>query len=173
MDLQSNGGLNALMFAVTMGHNDVVDALLTHKCNMDLQNNEGWTSLMMAVIKGHKDIVAALLAHNCKLDLQSNNGNTALILAKRLKHVEVAALIENQLRRDRNWDHRKALMLVLTGSNYLLPSSSTSLVSSLVAADTERVAQTPEDVEREAADLTNSEKVLCDMFLVQHIMRYI
>jgi ankyrin repeat protein len=161
------------MWAAYKGHKDIVDIILAHNCNVDLQTNEGWTALICAAVNGHTDIVDTLLAHKCKLDLQSNNGNTALILAKRLKRVEVAALIENQLRRNRNWDHRKALMLVLTGSNYLLPSSSTSLVSSLVAADTERVAQTPVDVEREAADLTNSEKVLCDMFLVQHIMRYI
>jgi hypothetical protein len=127
---------------------------------------------MWAAKEGHKDIVDALVAHNCRLDLQDINGETALMIAKRRNHVEVAALIENQLRQNRNWEHRKALMLVLAGSNYLLPSSSLMLPSA--ATGTGRVAQTPVVIQRvDSALTTSSEKVLCDLFLVQHIMRYI
>ena len=118
-------------------------------------------------------IVNALLAH--KLDLQDNNGETALILAASNDHFEIVALIVDQLRRNRNWDHRKALMLVLTGSNYL-QSSSSSLIpsSSSVTVDAGLVVQAPVVIQRvDAALTTSSEKVLCDMFLVQHIMRYI
>ena len=123
---------------------------------------------MMAADKGHRDIVDALIRQKCKLDLRDNNGRAALALAQRHNHVEVVALIENQLRRNRNWDHRKALMLVLAGSKYLLIPSSAA-----AAADTGRVVQTPVVIQGVSAALTSSEKVLCDVFLVQHIMRYI
>jgi hypothetical protein len=67
-------------------------------------------------------------------------------------------------------------MLLLVGSNYL-PSSS-PLVYPSSSASSEggavRVVQTPVVIQRvDAALTTSSEKVLCDMFLVQHIMRYI
>ena len=89
-------------------------------------------------------------------------------IAKDNDRVEIVALIENQLRRNRNWDRRRALMLVLTGSNNLLPSSSS------VAVDAGRAVQTPVVIQRvDTALMTSSEKVLCNMFLVQHIMRYI
>ena len=128
----------------------------------------------MAAEEGHKHVVDALIRRKCSLNLENDQGKTALMLAKCNNHFEVAALIENQLRRNRNWDHRKALMLVLTGSNYLLPSSSSSLSAVAAAVDTGRVVQTPVVIQREDAALTtSSEKVLCDMFLVQHIMRYI
>jgi hypothetical protein len=67
-------------------------------------------------------------------------------------------------------------MLVLAGNDYLLPSSSSPISSSAAAAgvDTGRVVHTPVVVvERKDVDVTSSKKVLCDMFLVQHIMRYL
>jgi ankyrin repeat protein len=168
-DVQNNHGITALMIAADKGHRNIVDALLAHNCSLDVQtNNNGWTALILAADKGHRDIVDMLIRQKCKLDLRDNNGNTALALAQRHNHVEVVALIENQLRRNRNWDHRKALMLVLLGSNYLLPSSLSA------AVDSGRVVQTQVVIQRvDAALTTSSEKVLCDLFLVQHIMRYI
>jgi ankyrin repeat protein len=162
------------MFAVAKDHKDIVDVLLAHNCNGDLQDNNGWNALMMAAEESHKDVVDALIRNKCSLDLQNNEGFTALSIAKDNDRVEIVALIEIQLRRNRNWDHRKALMLVLTGSNYLLQTS--SLISSSSAAivvDRGRVVLSPLVVGCEDADLTGSKKVLCDMFLVQHIMRYI
>jgi ankyrin repeat protein len=178
LDLRNKKGETALMLAAEKGHRHVVEALLAYKCNLlDLQNNEGVTALMNAARNGNKYIVEVLLAHNCKLNLRNNDGRTALMIAKRRKHFEVVALIENQLRRNRIWDRRKDLMLVLARNNYLPRSS--PLISSLSAAvnsevDTGRVVHTPVVIQREdAALMTSSEKVLCNMFLVQHIMRYI
>jgi hypothetical protein len=102
-----------------------------------------------------------------------------LMIAKRKNHVEIVELIENQLRRDRNWEHRKALMLVLTGSKNLLPSSSSLLSSSIAGVAALEVGpglvvQSPVVMQCVDAALTpSSEKVLCDVFLVQLIMRYI
>ena len=158
--------------AAEQGHKDIVDMLLAHNCSLDLQDIDGSSALIIAAAQGHKDIVDALVAHNCNLDLQDINGETALMIAKRGKHVEIVALIENQLRRNRIWDRRKGLMLVLAGSNYLLPSS--SLMLSSAAIGTGRVVQNPVVIQRaDSALVTSSEKVLCDLFLVQHIMRYI
>jgi hypothetical protein len=133
---------------------------------------------MIAADNGHKDVVNVLISHNCSLEVQDNEGLTALMTARRRNHVEIVELIENEnlLRRNRNWDRRKALMLLLVGSNYL-PSSS-PLVYPSSSASSEggavRVVQTPVVIQRvDAALTTSSEKVLCDMFLVQHIMRYI
>jgi len=172
LDVQSNEGGTALMCAASHGYKDIVVKLLGMKCNLDLQSTKGKdTALMMAADEGHEDVVDALIRHKCKLDLKDSNGFTALVCAKVRNHVGVVTLIENQLRRDRNWDQRKALMLVLLGSNYL-PSSSSLIVPLSSPVDAGLVAQTP--VVPEVADLTTSvEKVLHDMFLVQHIMRYI
>jgi ankyrin repeat protein len=179
LDLQDNDGYNALIIAANIGHKDVVDALISYRWyDLDVQDNNGETALMFAAENGHKDIVDVLISHKCDLNLKNKNGKTALMIAKSNNHVEVVALIENQLRRNRNWDHRKALMLVLAGSKYL-PSSS-SLLSSASSSSavnagrgTGRVVQTPVVIPRVDVALTSSEKVLCDLFLVQHIMRYI
>jgi ankyrin repeat protein len=120
---------------------------------------------MKAAVNRHKDIVDMLLAHNCDLDLRNEKGENALILAASNDHFEIVALIVDQLRRNRNWDHRKALMLVLAGSNYL-PRSSPS--SSTAVVDTGRVVQ-----REDAALTTSSEKVSRNILLVRHIMRYI
>jgi ankyrin repeat protein len=156
------------MIAAGNGHKDIVDSLVAHNCNLDVQSNEGNTALMFAAMEDHKDVVEALIRHKCSLDLQNDDCETALSIAKDNDHVEIVVLIENQLRRNRNWDHRKALMLVLAGSDYLLPSSLSA------AVDSGRVVQTPVVIQRvDAALTTSSEKVLCDIFLVQRIMRYI
>ena len=92
------------------------------------------------------------------------------MIAKNKNHDEIVALIENQHNRNRNWTHSKALliMLVLTMSNYLPSSSLSALIN------TERVVQTPIGIQRVDIDqTTNTKKVLRDMFLLQHIMRYI
>jgi len=181
LDVQGKvGGETAVMLAALKGKKDIVDSILAYNCNVDLQSKlGGFTALMVAAQKDYKDVVDSILAHKCKLDLQNNNGETALMIAKSNNHFEVAALIENQLRRNRNWDHRKALMLVLTGSNYLPSSpslllSSSSSSSSAAVVDSGRVVHNPVVIQRvDTALTTSSEKVLCDLFLVQHIMRYI
>ena len=163
------------MIAAGKGHKDMVDALLSHNCNLDVKDNEGETALMFAANNGHRHVVDALLAHKCNLDLQNNNGETALMIAQSNNHDEVVALIEIQLRRNRNWDRRKALMLVLVGSNYL-PSSSPLIYPSSASSEggAVRVVQTPVVMQHVHAGLTtSSEKVLCDLFLVQNIMCYI
>ena len=160
MDLQDDDGNTALMLAINAGHNDIIDALIRHKCNLDMHNFAGWTALMCAANKGDKDVVEKLIRHKCNMKLHNYNGKTALMISKDKNHVEIVAFIENQLRRNLSWDRRKALMLVLATGRVRVRR---------------RVVQTPVIKQRvdDAALTTSSEKVLCDTFLLQHIMSYI
>ncbi len=168
------------MYAAENGHKDIVDALIGKKCNLDLRDKNGFTAVMKAADKGHMGIVEVLLAHKCNLDLRNNKGRTALGIAKRRDDDEIVELIENQLYRNRNWDRRRDLMLVLARRNYLLPSSSSLTYPTAAKGKGKgrvgrRVVKTPVIKQRvDAALMTSSgEKVLCNMFLVHHIMRYI
>ena len=162
------------MFAAyNYGGKRIVETLVAHNCKLDLQNEVGRTAVMMAARGNHKEIVEVLVAHKCDLDSEDCEGFTALAYAQLCKYVETFELIENQLRRNRNWEHRKALMLVLAGSTNLLPSSSSIISPAAAVVGPGRAVQTPGAIQRADAALTSSEKVLCDLFLVQHIMRYI
>ena len=148
LDVQDVDGGTALMAAAQNGCKDIVEALVAGKCNLDLQNCKGYTALMLAVHRGHKDIVEVLVRHNCNLSLRTNDGWTALKVSKLCDRTEIAIVIKKKLRRNRNWAHRKALMMVLVENKYLLASP------------------VPPDV-------LSYEKVLGNIFLVQKIMSYV
>ncbi len=115
---------------------------------------------MLAVENGQKDVVDILVARNCNLDLQNNDGMTALMLTVRCHHTchaEMTTLIENKLRHNRNWAHRKAMMMVLAENRYMLPSPVPSAAVSLVPS----------------SDVLTHEKVLGNIFLVQQIISYV
>jgi len=158
------------MIAVMKGHNDVVDVLISHKCNLNLQNKYGFNALMCALGSNQKDIAELMIRNHCDLELKVNGRMNALLLAVGSNMHDISALIIVQRYLNQNWDRRKALMLVLVGSNYLVPSS----LPTTAAEGGGQVVLSPVRLQRnDAALMTSCEKVLCDMSLVKRIMRYI
>ncbi len=50
IDLQDNNGYTALMYACTLGYENIVKLLIEYHPNLDIQNNEGNTALLLSVI---------------------------------------------------------------------------------------------------------------------------
>jgi ankyrin repeat protein len=62
VNLQTNGGLTALMVASRDGNTDIVVELLKHdKVNVNQQCQDGATALLWAIQHGHVDIVVAVV----------------------------------------------------------------------------------------------------------------
>lgn len=84
-DSQGNSGALALMKACQMGHEDIVDLLLSLGCDMNFQNgdedNPGFTPLMYACEKGHISIASKLIKAGCNVNAQNQYGTTALMKA--------------------------------------------------------------------------------------------
>lgn len=58
------GGHTALMYAVLLGHADVVQLLLEYGCDTDLKNNEGKTAIDLARLFHEDEIVELLENHD-------------------------------------------------------------------------------------------------------------
>ncbi len=84
MDILSEAGKTALMYACMNNRVDVASYLLEHQADVNRQDDdEGLTALMHTVSFGHKGIIQLLLDHNADIDLKNNRGKTALDLTKK------------------------------------------------------------------------------------------
>lgn len=81
VDLQSENGNTALMYACKEGHPWVVSSLLCSGASVNLKNKDGASALTLATSEGHQEIVSQLLDHEALINSQDKNGCTALILA--------------------------------------------------------------------------------------------
>lgn len=61
--IQPCGGHTALMYAVFLGHADVIELLLQYGCDIDLQNKEGYTAIDLARLFHEDEIVEFLEDH--------------------------------------------------------------------------------------------------------------
>ena len=99
IDVQSNDGSTALMFAAKAGATECIDVLLAHepKPNVNAQSKFGYTALQRASSYGHSWIVARLLAAGAQPDLTFENGETTIMFAALEGHVEcVEALLAHE-----------------------------------------------------------------------------
>ena len=58
----SDGSFNALDWAVSKGHKDVVELLITEGADVNAKCDIGWTPLHLAAQEGHKEIAELLIA---------------------------------------------------------------------------------------------------------------
>ena len=110
INMQSNEGWTALMFASDKGHTETALLLLKHGAEVDLQGFKmakeidtgrecifkgGYmTALMIASQNGNKGIVELLLIHGVKVNVQAKDiGWTALMFASDYGHTEIAKLL--------------------------------------------------------------------------------
>ena len=80
-NVQSGGGLTALMAASKKGRIDVVKKLLDQKVKIDAQGKDGVTALMLAADSDQPDIVNLLLKKNADPNIEDQRGWTALMNA--------------------------------------------------------------------------------------------
>jgi ankyrin repeat protein len=83
VNVRTNAGETALMFASSKGHAEAVEQLLGSQADANLTTSKGHASLTLAALHGHAPCVRLLLKHvpAVNVDLQSAANDTALTLA--------------------------------------------------------------------------------------------
>lgn len=82
IDAQENvSGDTALIKAVTYGHVDTAQLLLSRQGNVNIQNRIGRTALMNAIIFGQYDLALTLIDRSVDVEIKDRNGWTALMFA--------------------------------------------------------------------------------------------
>ena len=74
VDLQSNDGNTALIYASRDGNLETVKFLLEQGADINLQSNDGWTALIMALRFGNLGIMKFLLEQGANVNLQDDKG---------------------------------------------------------------------------------------------------
>jgi ankyrin repeat protein len=94
---ESNGGQNALMWAVSQRQSAVVEELLKHGADVQAGSKSGFTPLMFAAQQGDEDSARILLRAGAKPnDAQPKTGLTSLMIASAMANVKaVDVLLDN------------------------------------------------------------------------------
>jgi ankyrin repeat protein len=91
---EANGGQNAVMWAVSQHHADVVDELVKHGADVNAHSKTGFSALMFAAQQGDVDSARILLAAKANPnDVMPKSGATPLIIASAISQPEVATLL--------------------------------------------------------------------------------
>jgi ankyrin repeat protein len=89
-----NGGQNALMWAVSQHHADVVDELIKQGADVNAHSKTGFTALMFAAQQGDADSARILLAAKANPnEVMPKTGATPLIIASAISQPEVVSLL--------------------------------------------------------------------------------
>ncbi|XP_046380607.2 ankyrin repeat domain-containing protein 50-like [Haliotis rufescens] len=87
---QQEHGLSPLHIAITKGHKEVFDILVSEKGDVNSRNDQLYNSLMIASDTGHANIVRKLISMNkISLNDREENGWTAVMIAAKCGHIEV------------------------------------------------------------------------------------
>jgi hypothetical protein len=81
VDMGSNYGSTALMYACDSGHHECARALIDANAAVDTVDNYGFTALMRACDWGHHECAQALIDAGAAVDMVNNGGQTALMIA--------------------------------------------------------------------------------------------
>jgi ankyrin repeat protein len=94
---ESNGGQNALMWAVSQRQSAVVEELITHGADVQAGSKSGFTPLMFAAQQGDADSARILLRAGAKPnDTQPKTGLTPLMIASAMANTKaVDVLLDN------------------------------------------------------------------------------
>ncbi|KAH9365460.1 hypothetical protein HPB48_008912 [Haemaphysalis longicornis] len=80
------------MIASSVGHLEVVSALLSRGAKVDVANETGQTALHYAASKGHLDVARVLLEHHADINAQDSYGSTPLHRAASLGRCPIVHL---------------------------------------------------------------------------------
>jgi len=105
LNVLSNNGWTALMWASSGGHMDVVRYLVA-ECSADVNlqsRGSGWTALMLAACNGRVDVVRYMVAEcSADVNLQSKDGWTALMWAASGGHLDAVRYLAEECSADVN-----------------------------------------------------------------------
>jgi len=91
---ESNGGQNALMWAVSQRQSAVVEELLKNGADVQSGSKTGFTALMFAAQQGDDDSARILLRAGAKPnDAQPKTGLTALMIASAMAHTKAVEVL--------------------------------------------------------------------------------
>lgn len=85
--------LTALHIAAEKGYINVVNQLLTLKCDAKLKNKAGTTALHLAASAGHAAVIRKLLRYGVEVDETDLNGTTALMMASESGHLNAVKVL--------------------------------------------------------------------------------
>jgi uncharacterized protein len=94
-------GWTPLHYAATGGHTAIMELLMRNKAQLDSQSPNGTTPLMMAAMYGTPQAVKLLLEAGADLRMSNQLGMTALDFAVQANRSDSAALIQQQLDKQR------------------------------------------------------------------------
>jgi len=103
--LQDAEGDTPLHDAITKRRDDMVKLLLDSKADISVTNNNGFNSLHHAALRGNTGAIRALLAtkpHPWVVNEKKDDGYTALHIASLNNHIEVAELLIQQGKADKD-----------------------------------------------------------------------
>ena len=84
-----NQGSRALIYAVSNGYTEIVEALMAAGADVNIQNKYGKTALMFAAVNGYTEIAKVLMAAGADVNIQNKYGKTALMFAVDRKDIEI------------------------------------------------------------------------------------
>lgn len=86
-------GYNALMYAILMDYDQIVNLLLQYNADPNFKSEYGETPLLVAVENNNFEMVKLLLEYDADPDISDNNNYTPLYYALKNKHFKIARLL--------------------------------------------------------------------------------
>jgi hypothetical protein len=93
VNLVDGGGWSALMWAASLGHLTICEALLRHEASVGATDKDGWTALLLAADRGRHAVVGMLLAAGADPAYTNRFRKTANMLATSHGHKEVLSVL--------------------------------------------------------------------------------
>lgn len=93
---RDNHGRVALIMAVLLDYDEIVEILIKLGANVNIQDNFGNTCLMKAVFFGQKKIVEMLINAGADISIKDNFGRTVLMITNNYGDKEMTELIKNK-----------------------------------------------------------------------------
>jgi ankyrin repeat protein len=89
-----HNGDTALMFAVSRGYPEIMDALIKAGADVNAKDRYGLTALMFAASKGRADFVEALLGEGADVNAKDMYGWTPLMFSETAGNTGIARILE-------------------------------------------------------------------------------
>jgi len=93
VDLKSNHGVSALMFAADSNAKEIVRLLLTHQASPDEKSRHGMSALLLAAKNGAAQTLRVLLEGQADINAKGAGGMTALMYAAADDHVDAVQVL--------------------------------------------------------------------------------
>ena len=88
-----NCGGTVLRHAVSGGHIEIVELLVSKDADVNAKTEEGESPLHLAANRGHKEIIELLIARGADVDAKGDSGRTPLHVAAQKGHKEIIELL--------------------------------------------------------------------------------